>query len=106
VKVKVALDNGQIVGVDAYAYVMSYHDRDLPKPRIAKEEAAKKVSSRLKVRGTRLAVIPLASGREVLAWENDTDLNGDRFLVYINAMTGEEEQILKMIDVDGGTLTM
>lgn len=106
VKVKVALDNGQIVGVDAYAYVMAHHDRDLPKPRITKEEAAKKVSSRLKIRGTRLAVIPLASGREVLAWENDTDLNGDRFLVYINAMTGEEEQILKMIDVDGGTLTM
>ncbi|MBE3577544.1 MAG: germination protein YpeB [Limnochordales bacterium] len=106
VKMKVALDNGQVVGVDAYAYFMAHHDRDLPKPRLSKEEGAKKVSNRLDVRGTRLAVIPLASGREVLAWEFDTELNGDRFLVYVNAMTGEEEQILKMVNVEGGTLTM
>ncbi|HHV54570.1 MAG TPA: germination protein YpeB [Firmicutes bacterium] len=106
VKVKVALDNGQVVGVDAFSYLMSHHDRDLPAPRITREEAARKVNPRLKVRGTRLAVIPLDSGREVLAWESDTELNGDRLLVYINAMTGEEEQILKMVKVQGGTLTM
>ncbi|MBE3582784.1 MAG: germination protein YpeB [Limnochordaceae bacterium] len=106
IKVRVALDNGQIVGVDAASYLTSHHARDLPKPRITREEAARRAQARLTIKQTRLAVIPLESTREVLAWENSGDLGGDTYLVYINAITGEEERVLQVIKTAGGQLTM
>ncbi len=33
VKVTVALDNGDIVGYEAMGYLMSHHDRDIPRAR-------------------------------------------------------------------------
>ena len=38
-KVKIALDNGDIVGFDAYQYWMSHHDRNISKPAITEAEA-------------------------------------------------------------------
>jgi len=97
VKVQVALDNGQVIGYEALDYYMTHHKRTIPAPKISMEEARKKVSSRLKVNNARLAVIPGTVGGEVLAYEFQGDIEGDRYYVYINALTGEEEDILKLV---------
>lgn len=106
VKVKVALDNGEIVGWDATSYLTNHHDRSLPSPRLGEAAARARVNPDLEVRRGRLCVIPTDGGREVLAWEFASQVNGDRFLVYINALNGAEEQILKVLEQAGGQLTM
>jgi hypothetical protein len=53
-----------------------------------------------------LTVIPLASGRAVMAWEFRVTYGEDAYLIYINAMTGEEEMVLQMIIDETGSLTM
>ncbi|MCG0277417.1 MAG: germination protein YpeB [Thermanaeromonas sp.] len=106
VKVKVALDNGEIVGFDATPFFMAHHDRDLPAPRLTAKEVTAKVKPHLKVEGVRLALIPTGGGREVLTYEVSTKLDAERYLIYFNALTGEEEKIMKIIDVPGGQLTM
>jgi len=106
IKVKVALDNGEIVGWDATPYYMAHHHRDLPSPRITPEQAKAKIPSPLEVLGVQLALIPLPGGIEKLAYEVHTKMDDIHYLNYIDALTGEEEKVLQIIDVPGGRLTM
>lgn len=105
-KVKVALDNGEVLGFEGLSFITNHYNRKLPKPKITEAEAAKKVNPQLKVKTSKLALIPLENLQEVLAYEFSGDLNGDNFIVYINALTGQEERILKVIDTNGGPVTM
>ncbi|KUO74331.1 MAG: hypothetical protein APF77_16395 [Clostridia bacterium BRH_c25] len=104
-KVKVALDNGEIVGFDAYPYLMSHSKRDIPKPKLTEEEARKKISQRLKVERVKLAIIPMPGNKEQLCYEFKGKYNKFDYFVYINAETGEEENILRIIKDEDGTLT-
>ncbi len=105
-KVKVALDNGDVVGFEGAGFVMNHHARKIPKPKVTEKQALAAVNPQLKVKSKRLAVIPLDGLKEVLAYEFRGDINGDTFIVYVNALTGEEERILKVIDTNSGPVTM
>lgn len=105
-KVKVALDNGEIAGFEGSSFVMNHHQRKLAKPKISAKEALAAVNPQLKIESQRLAVIPLENLQEVLAYEFRGNLNGDTFNVYINAMTGDEERILKVVDTKSGPVTL
>ena len=104
-KVKVALDNGEIVGFDAYQYLMSHRKRDIPKPGLTEEEARKKVSPRIKVERVKLAIIPMPGNKEQLCYEFKGKYNNFDYFVYINAEDGSEENILRIIKDENGTLT-
>ena len=104
-KVKVALDNGEIVGFDAYQYLMSHTKRDIEKPKLTEEEARKKVSQRIKVERVKLAIIPMPGNKEQLCYEFKGKYNQADYFVYINAETGNEENILRIIKDEDGTLT-
>ncbi len=106
VKVKVALDNGEITGWDAAPYYMAHHQRQLPRPELTPAQARAKINSGARVEGVRLALIPLPGGIEKLTYEVNTKLDATRYLVYINALTGEEERVMQIVDVPGGQLTM
>lgn len=106
VKVTVALDNGDIVGYEAMGYLMSHHDRDIPEPVLTEEEARQRVNPLLSVDRGRLALIPLETLAEVLTWEFYARLDTDPYVVYINALTGDEERILKLLRTEEGTLVI
>ena len=107
IKVEVALDNGEILGFDARGYLVNHRERDFGEPKISEEEARDGVSEALEVKECRLAVIPTDSVEEKLCYElacrSDS---GENVLVYVNAMTGEEEDILILLTVEGGVLTV
>lgn len=106
IKVKVALDNGEVVGFEANGYIMSHGDRKLGKPKLTEEQARAKVIRGESVKSTGIALIPTNYGTEILCYEFIGRLNDKDFLVYINADTGDEEQVLMIINSDEGTLTM
>lgn len=106
VKAKVRMDDGKICGFDAQAYYMNHVSRTVQTPAITKEDAAKLVSSALQVNATQLAIIPTAGGSEQLCWEFRGTYNDATFLVYIDANTGEEANIFKIIDTDNGSLVV
>ncbi|GAW91634.1 germination protein YpeB [Calderihabitans maritimus] len=106
IKVQVALDNGQVIGFESLGYLMAHRPRELPQPRITEEEAARFLNPRLKIENSRLAVIPLETKKEVLCYEFKGRLNTDTFLIYINALTGEEEKILQLVNTPNGKLTL
>ncbi|MBO8142351.1 MAG: germination protein YpeB [Firmicutes bacterium] len=106
IKVAVALDDGSIVGYEALGFLMSHYDREIPEPRISREEARARLHPALTAGPGRLALIPLETLEEVLTWEFPAELDGDPYVVYINALTGAEEQILKLLTTGEGTLAL
>ncbi len=106
IKLEVALDNGQVIGYEALGYLMAHHQRNFPEVLVSKDEAKKLLNSQLSIRKSRLALIPLSSGKEALAWELQTEYNRDIFFVYINALSGKEEKILQIFTNDNGQLAL
>lgn len=107
VKVRVALDNGEILGFDAVGYIMNHEDdRVIHKPKLTEEEARERVNTEFDVRSSRLAVIPSFADEDTLCWEFMGKYGPDDYIVYINALTGQEERILKVIDLPSGQFTM
>lgn len=106
VKVTVALDNGEVTGVETSGYLMSHKKRDLPEPAISEEQARAAINTRFEVLGGKLALIPVGTQEERLTYEFQGKLGEETYLVYINALNGREENVLKLLDTPGGTLTM
>lgn len=104
-KVKVARDNGEVVGFDSYSYLMAPKDRKNLTPKLTEAQARAKLSQRLTVNRVKLAVIPLPGNREQLCYEFKGKYKDNDYFVYINAENGNEENILKIIKEDNGTLT-
>ena len=62
---------------------------------------------KLSVISHRTAVIPTDGGGEVLCYEYTCRAgNGRKVLVYINAVTAKEEQVLLLEENENGTLTI
>ena len=106
VKVYVERQSGKIVGVDAYNYLFNHADRELPMPAVTEEEARERVSESLTVLSARLALIPKTAVTETLCYEFKATLGDAEFIVYINAVTGDEEEIFEILNSDEGQLVV
>jgi spore germination protein len=106
VKVKIALDTGEILGLEAKGYLSSHIVRDIPEPKISMEEARQAISPRVEILSSGLAIIPTNYKTEIFTYEFKGKLNNRDFLVYINAENGNEEDILMIINTPNGILTM
>lgn len=104
VKVKIALDTGEIVGFDAAAYYLNHQDRNLNRGTLTAEEARAKIKTDFNIDSIRLALIPKGE-KEVVCYEFKGKYQDNDFIVYINGETGQEEQILQIIKNENGTLT-
>ena len=107
IKVSVAMDNGEITGFDARGYLTNHTERTINTPSLTKSEAQSKLSAALRVNSSRLAIIPSSGTNELYCYEFSCQTNeGEQILVYINADTGKEEQILLLQISENGTLTV
>ena len=90
---------------EAGGYIANHTDRAFESAVFSSEEAAKNVSPKLRIRETALALIPTKGGNEKRCYEFVCETeDGREILVYINALTNEEEDILVLLKSDGGTL--
>ncbi|GIN59455.1 germination protein YpeB [Lederbergia ruris] len=96
IKVKVALDNGQIIGLAASDYLKGHHDREIPKPKLTKEEARDYINQNVKIMEHRPAIIANDLGKDVFCHEFMGTMGNDTYRIYINAETGMEEKVEKL----------
>ena len=107
VKVGVALDDGSIVSLETRGYLMNHRTRSLPRPAVGEQEALSQVASGLEVLGHKLCVIPREGGEELLCHEFTCQTErGQHYLVYVNAVSGEQEKILILLEDETGALTV
>lgn len=105
IKVKVALDNGEVLGIETSGYLNNHTIRDLEKVKITREQAKKDLNKDLEIISEGMAIIPTEWKTEILCYEFKGKVDEKEFLVYINAENGREEDVLVIINTPNGTLT-
>ena len=106
VKVKVALDNGEIIGFESRGYVMNHTYRVIPAPIVTEEEALKNVNEALEIKGVSKAIIPLDNGSEACCWQIKGVVEGKHFLTFVNTRTGYTEDVQILLESENGTLAV
>lgn len=101
IKVQVRMDTLEVVGVEARHYLTSHTKRENLQPAISEEEARGAISERLEIAESRLCLIP-QNGQEYLCWEFTGEFNGNTYYVYIDAMTGRQRDIQRLVQTSIG----
>ncbi|MBR4110212.1 MAG: germination protein YpeB [Clostridia bacterium] len=106
VKVKVALDNGEILGFETRGYLNSHVTRKLEEPKIDVNEARRIINQDVEITSERLALIPTEWSTEVLTYEFKGKVDDRNFIVYVDANTGKEERVFLLIESENGILAI
>lgn len=102
VKVKVDLEYGNVIGYDAISYYTNHTTRSLG----SKSDINPSIPSGFTVKLVRLVLAPLDYNREVLCYEYQCEKEGITYYFYFNAKTGEEENILKVVETTDSSKLM
>ena len=105
IKVKVALDNGELLGIETTGYLNNHYERKFETPKISMEEAKSKLNTDIEIINQRLAMIPTEWNTEIFCYEFQGKIDEIEFLTYINVETGDEEDTLVITNTENGTLT-
>ena len=106
IKVKVDLKNNTIIGWEATSYAYNHTQRDDLIPELSEAEAKKLVSKNLQVDSQKLCVIPLEFVGDTLAYEFAGTYNDFNYYLYIDAYTGNQVKVLKVVQTDEGELVL
>ena len=104
IKLQVSLDTGEIIGYEAGNFLRSHRLRGYPDILVTEEEAMEAAGA-LENKQLRLCMIPL-NGVEIACYEINGEFDGGTFFVYVDTLTGEVVNVLKLAVTDGGTLTL
>lgn len=100
IKIKVAADTGDIIGVEARNYIFNHKQRQLDIP----EEVDYTPNSDASVVKETLVLIPTEWYTEIMAMEYVVEKNEKTYLIYVNVHTLQEEKILMVINDEGQML--
>ena len=103
VKVKVDLGSGTVIGYDATSYFMNHTDRNLSTPKLSPSAFKDKLPSQVIVKSMRTVLAPIDYNKEIICFEYECEKNGATYYFYLNATTGEEENVLKVVKTADGS---
>ncbi len=106
IKVKVSQDNGAVIGWEAKSWAYNHTERTNLNPQIDEITARKSVTSDMDVRTTKLALTPNEYVGETLCYEFMCINEGSTYYIYVDAKTGLQTNILKIVETDNGNLLM
>ena len=106
IKVRICADSGKVLGMEAMTYYTNHTARKVQEPIISQEQASKKVSENITINTARLCIVPIGNSSEKLAYEFSGENNGTTYYVYIDAETGAQLQMFRVIQSSEGTLLM
>lgn len=106
IKVGVAVDTGGVCLYEARGYLNCHYERDLPEASVSQEQALEMVAPELEVLSSKLTLIPTNS-EEKLCYEFVCKTQDEReYIVYVDAVSGEQEKILILLEDENGSLTI
>lgn len=100
VTVRVALDNGEVVGLQARDHVFAKKLLTPGKPKLTKEQAQKGLNPDFRIENHSLSVIENDMREPTLCHEFVGKVNDHRYRIYLNAETGLEESIEQIADAE------
>ena len=106
VKIKISLVTGDVVGVESKSWAYNHTTRNNFSPVIDEIQARQAVSIDSDIRTCKLSIIPNEYVGETLCYEFMCISGGNTYYVYIDAKTGEQANILKVVETEDGNLLM
>ncbi|MBQ9734250.1 MAG: germination protein YpeB [Clostridia bacterium] len=106
VKVRVCAETGMVIGLEAKSYYTNHTDRVIDKATLSEKQARQKVSDNIEIDEVRLAVVPIGLKSEKLCYEFFGEYDGSTYYVYIDANTGKQLEMFKVVEGTEGTLLM
>ena len=105
IKVKIALDNGEVLGIETTGYLNNHYERKLENVSVTMDEARNNLNRNVEITNQRLAMIPTEWATEIFCYEFHGKIDDIEFLTYVNVETGEEEDTLVITNTPNGVLT-
>ena len=96
VTLKMALDNGKMIGFEGVNYFTSNQNRNIAKPKISRDEALKEVNPNVQIQEDFISLIENDIGEEVLCYEFLGTMGDDTYRIFVNANNGNEEKVEKL----------
>ncbi len=93
ISVQVALDNGDILAMNATPYQFAKKDRHVSPMKLSVQEASQQLSPQFQVSNSTQAIIMNDQQEEVACYEFTGNMNGNTYRVCINGHTGIAEKI-------------
>ncbi len=107
IKLKIALDDGDIIGMEADKYLVSHtKSREIPTININADEGKKNIGKRLELKDIKLVIVPGEMNKEKLCYEYSGTYRDDEYKVYVDAVSGNFERIIKIINTANGKLAI
>lgn len=106
VKVKIDLNNGTVIGYDATSYFTNHTTRQLESATYSQDKSRTRIPENFVIKSERIVLAPLDYNREVLCYEFACDNDNNEYYFYINAKTGQDENILRVIQTENGNKLM
>ena len=103
VLVQVRMDTAEIVGIEARSYWKNHIPRKLQPTLLTESEARTALSPDVTVNAVRTCLLPF-NGRERLCWQFSLQQGDDAFISYIDAVTGEELLLEKVMQLEFGAI--
>lgn len=104
VKVTVCKERGIVSSLDSREYYLNHTEREIGKAKLTAEKAREKTEEKIEVRSVRLALIPKGNDAEVLTYECMGVANGSTYYIYIDAISGKQVKIFKVVETTEGKL--
>lgn len=98
IRVRIALDDGEVLGVNAMPYLTAHRQREIPATAISLAAMETRIPAHLHVLNLRPAIVEDHLGNEVYAYEAVVQFEGDTYQVFYDATTGDEVRITRMTE--------
>ena len=106
IKVRVCAETGKVLGLEASSYYTNHTKRAVESPALSTAQAAEKVADNITINTDRLAIVPIGTKSEKLCYEFSGEHNGATYYVYIDAVTGRQVEMFKVVEGTEGDLLM
>ena len=105
IKVGISLSNGEIYSLEANGYLMNHRERTAAD--FSQDESTAVLNANVELISAKKCLIPKKNGTEAYCTEYHckSKSSSQEVLIYKNAQTGEDEDILLLLYSDNGTLT-
>lgn len=103
VVVQVRMDTAEVVGLEARSYWQHHAPRRIPVPLLTSDEARQQLSSQADVQSVRRCLL-LHDGQERLCWQFTVLWDGDTYVICIDATTGRELLLEKVMQLEAGAM--
>lgn len=92
-RLKVALDNGEVIALDASDYLFNKCDYLPLQPKLSEKDVLKQLNPKLKIEEAHLAVFQNSLLKNVLCYELFATRGQDTYRVLLNAANGDQEKV-------------